>query len=220
MDDLYDVLGVGRDATPDEIKKAYRNAAKSAHPDTGGDGASFALVKLAADVLGDEDRRKRYDETGQYAETAPNNREAAISAQLAGALQQILQAYGDSVVYRDVVDLMKAAFRVMIKKIKEDHASFTKERDRLIKLATKFKNKSGVGTNLLAESLRASIMNLNVGIKQAEESLSVNTAAMEKLDEYMFEVEPMPNGAMYHSPSGPMFFGGNGAGGGGGSFSG
>ena len=60
----YDVLGVGRDATQDEIKKAYRKLAKKYHPDAGGDEEKFKQINEAYGVLSDEDSRKKYDQFG------------------------------------------------------------------------------------------------------------------------------------------------------------
>ena len=49
----YEVLGVPRDATTEEIRRAYRRAARAAHPDVGGDPAAFRAVTRAWDLLGD-----------------------------------------------------------------------------------------------------------------------------------------------------------------------
>jgi molecular chaperone DnaJ len=62
--DHYDVLGVSREATPEEIKKAYRRMAREYHPDvnSGPDAEEkFKLVTHAYDVLSDPDQRRRYD---------------------------------------------------------------------------------------------------------------------------------------------------------------
>ena len=62
--DLYAVLGVARDATPEEIKRAYRKLARELHPDVNPDPATqerFKEVTAAYDVLSDPDKRQMYD---------------------------------------------------------------------------------------------------------------------------------------------------------------
>ncbi len=68
MRDYYEVLGVGRDASQDEIKKAYRRLARRYHPDVNKDDPSaaerFKEIAEAYEVLGDPDKRARYDRFG------------------------------------------------------------------------------------------------------------------------------------------------------------
>ncbi len=67
--DYYEVLGVGRDATPEQIKKAYRRLALKHHPDRNPDDpnatAVFKEAAEAYEVLGDPEKRERYDRYGR-----------------------------------------------------------------------------------------------------------------------------------------------------------
>ena len=62
--DYYEVLGVSRNASADEIKKAFRKAAIEHHPDRGGDEQKFKEINEAYEVLKDDQKRKRYDQFG------------------------------------------------------------------------------------------------------------------------------------------------------------
>jgi molecular chaperone DnaJ len=66
--DFYIVLGVGRDASLVEVKKAYRRLARRYHPDVNpGDGRAalrFREIAEAYEILSDPDRRRRYDQVG------------------------------------------------------------------------------------------------------------------------------------------------------------
>jgi molecular chaperone DnaJ len=63
--DYYEVLGISKSASPDEIKKAFRKLAIKHHPDKdGGDEAKFKEINEAYEVLKDESKRQRYDQFG------------------------------------------------------------------------------------------------------------------------------------------------------------
>lgn len=62
--DYYEVLGIKKDASADEIKKAYRKLAKEHHPDKGGDEQKFKEVTEAYEILSDSEKKANYDRFG------------------------------------------------------------------------------------------------------------------------------------------------------------
>lgn len=62
----YDILGVKRDATQDDIKRAFRKLAAKNHPDRGGDAEKFKEISEAYTTLSDKKKRAEYDQLLQY----------------------------------------------------------------------------------------------------------------------------------------------------------
>ena len=60
-EDLYQILGVSKNATSSEIKKAYRKLAVTHHPDKGGDEDVFKKISNAYNILSDKDKKAQYD---------------------------------------------------------------------------------------------------------------------------------------------------------------
>ena len=61
---LYEILNVSKDASIDEIKKAFKKLAVKYHPDKGGDEEKFKELAKAYEVLSDNDKRQQYDQLG------------------------------------------------------------------------------------------------------------------------------------------------------------
>src|SRR5258706_11457910 len=81
--DFYEVLGVERDAKPDEIQRSYRKLARTYHPDVNKDPAAeerFKEISEAYDVLSDPDTRRRYDAFGHDFRQVPERVDPAAYA--------------------------------------------------------------------------------------------------------------------------------------------
>jgi DnaJ homolog subfamily A member 2 len=61
---LYNALGVSKDASPDEIRKAYKKLAVQHHPDKGGDETKFKEISAAYEILSDDGKRAQYNQIG------------------------------------------------------------------------------------------------------------------------------------------------------------
>src|ERR1700728_782034 len=74
--DFYEVLGVGRAATAEEIQRAYRKLARTYHPDVNKDPTAerrFQEISEAYDVLSDPETRRRYDAFGPEFRQVPDD---------------------------------------------------------------------------------------------------------------------------------------------------
>jgi molecular chaperone DnaJ len=90
--DYYDVLGVAKDASQDDIARAYRKKALKYHPDSNPDDDEDAITRFkeaaeAYEILGDEEKRSRYDQFGHAGLDG--------SGVQFGSVNDIFEAFGD-----------------------------------------------------------------------------------------------------------------------------
>jgi len=98
--DYYEILGVDKNATEQDIKKSYRKLAKQYHPDLNPDNAEaeqkFKEASEAYEVLGDTDKRARYDQFGH----------AGVNGQGAGGYGQGFEGFGGfGDIFEDIFDM-------------------------------------------------------------------------------------------------------------------
>lgn len=123
--DPYEVLEVSRDATQEDIGRSYRVLARRYHPDHNGNETAekFKHVTHAYEILGDEDRRRRYDETGQT-EQPKNEALSIVASCVHDTILEIVQGGNDP----EKVDVLKIV-KAKLKKIRGNL-------ERIVKMAS------------------------------------------------------------------------------------
>lgn len=205
MEDLYEALGVKRDATKAEIRSAYRKAAKKAHPDVGGSPEAFELITLAADCLGDDERRRRYDETGEATRPQANSREARVMETAMSAVNVVMQQVMASPVSPEQIDILKNAIDALVngaKQAKEQMRQAEQQAEKWEKAAKRVHAKSGK-KNRVAPMLTATAAQLRQQAAANREQKEIIEGAIDLLKEHEFEVARM-------EPAWPISGGGTG----------
>lgn len=185
MTDLYKILGVKRTAPRKDIHKAYRKKAKTAHPDAGGSVDAFNELITAYSVLSDDDRRTRYDETGEINVPGPDNFDGGAIEIIAEKLGLVIHAEHDLATL-DVGALIEQAIREDIKGRKASVAHQQRAGERLASLRARTKRKAEGEGNLVARVLDWHELAIKNHIKKHEESIRFLERALEILEDYSF----------------------------------
>ena len=191
MTDLYEVLGVPRSASADEIRTAFRHLAKTMHPDVGGGTAEVQEVSAAYEVLSDPDKRARYD-AGDHGNPADNERALALAivhGAMAQTITQFMQQPHEQI-YNDVVDACRVAIAHSVTQLDEDVMRMDGDIAKLKRYAARFKRKSG--DNLLRPMVEEQVRRIEGMKKQADGVRKRHVIALELLDGHTFEPDPKP----------------------------
>ena len=93
--DYYSILGVARNASPEDIKKAYRKLAMAHHPDrNGGDDSKFKDINEAYDVLSDPVKRTQHDNPQPQYNTNPNHHGHRAGFNAGGNFEDLFSQFG------------------------------------------------------------------------------------------------------------------------------
>ncbi len=184
MIDPYAMLGVARDADQAAIKQAYRQQAKGAHPDGGGDVDRFAQMNACYELLKDPVRRKIYDDTGydpQLADSADlkglmlletmvsdmilDEREPGSFDPVAGIRRKLTD------------DIVKARFHIL--ELERHRARVRKHLDHIGRKPE---------TDVLGSMLKARSQSIADAIRAAETQIDAIERAYTMLEGYSYEV--------------------------------
>lgn len=197
MDDPYKVLGVARNSTTDEIRKAFRNLARKMHPDNGGSAETFDEIKQASKILLDPVKRRAFDEDGIIHDGRPDNTESMALERVANFFISSINAttelrYG--VPTLDEIDLVQGATTYFSQQITDlrNHISRVKKQvgqfDKAIaRLKTKRTN------DVLKDMLTKYSRDLSRNTQHAENEIKINELCKNIVKDYEFVQSDKPS---------------------------
>ena len=191
MIDLYQLLGLKRAATREEVRKAYRRKAKSSHPDSGGSEEAFNALTAAHDVLADARRRERYDSTGEIEQARPDNFDGSAIEVIAQKLGMIIHAEQD-LTSLDIGAVIEQAIREDIALRKSSIANQRRAVERAAALRARVKRKANNADNMLARVLDWHESSAQDHVKKNEEAVRAMERALEILEGYSF-IDDLPS---------------------------
>jgi curved DNA-binding protein CbpA len=189
---LYEALGVEKGSPKQTIRKAYRKAAKKAHPDAGGSREKFALIKLAHDTLSDDGKRAKYDHDGTIDEGVKNAIEQRALEMACRAVEDVITTiitkFGGDTAQFDIIKDAK-------KRLVNDKTALQqqiKDGERLVairnKTATRFRAKKGK-ENLISRMMENQTNDMIRNIEGLKENCTLIQMSIAVLDDHTFEVE-------------------------------
>lgn len=175
----YETLGVEKDAGADEIRAAYRRRIREAHPDRGGDSDSAAAINAAYDVLGDAQRRAKYDEFGVDPEQ-PLTREQTVEVSAVNTLLSMFSASVDS--DGPLLAKVKAHLEALVG---EARSHLKRHQGGLAKLVARRDEYSVErGRNLVREAIDKRIESVRAEAAEQELRIDVGVRALQILTEH------------------------------------
>jgi curved DNA-binding protein CbpA len=187
---LYEILQVSKDATPDAIKKAYRKLARKHHPDAGGDAGKFHKITLAYDILMDPKRRARYDETGDISETIPDNSMNKIMSVLnmlfENAVMPLARGYAEPNT-TDIVRKMKADLASALVGIKEKQQKLLEARKLMLDIKNRLSARDG--ENLFLEIINSKLKNIEGEENNLAQEKELTEKCLKLLDGYSYRCD-------------------------------
>ena len=203
--DPYQELGVKRDATPEEVKRAYRKKAHKAHPDKGGTKEKFHAVQKSYEILADPDRRKRFDQTGDADAPTMDPREAAMR-DIAAMFLQLVNSCSD-VEHTNIVELVKQNIEIGVRERKGKIVQLKtgiEKRERALK---RVKRKTA-GPNHFGVFLQNDIAAHHQAIAKLEGECEQASIMLEMLAEYEYtaDIQRATPAMMFSFASNPNSF--------------
>jgi len=209
--DPYARLGVARDATTEQVKKAFRKLAMKEHPDQGGDRETFEELQVCYDTLIDPERRRFFDLTGELKEQKPDNTQSDAYGRIAAVFKQTLAELKERKAIPEQVDIL----RVMRKRFADDAKARANQRREIkehIPLWEAFRGRFSAKRgkkNFIADVINETISTMTKSLSEIDRWDAADKVALELMDDfdYKWDRPERQEGPVYAMPVGFGFGG-------------
>lgn len=189
----YETLGVPKDTTVPEARKAYRRRAKKTHPDAGGSAEAFAQASRAMAIIEDPERRRRYDQTGAAEDEPVQSEWHAALSNIVPAISAAVMAWARDggaldIEGRDVfADLIRKAIAERHSQLAEIEVS-KRFSAKMRKLAKRTKRKDGAASQI-ARAFEGEAARVEARVADMNRSLEAIDKTLELLRAHVFDAE-------------------------------
>jgi len=185
---LYEILGVAKDAGSAAIKAAYRKLAQQHHPDKGGDKDRFQAIQQAYEVLSDDERRADYDATGEVRQQGPTLRQEAMEI-VCAVVDEALESYDP--VHDNLIDRAVLTIESGIRKLEDQVKSLTQRHARVSKAIGRASAKAG-NEDVVSPIFARALENIARPLENAKRHIVKCREAIKILREHDYHVDARP----------------------------
>lgn len=192
-DNLYDILGVDKDATDEEIKAAYRNKAKKNHTDVGGDNDKMVAITKAYSVLKDPKKKEHYDNTGQEQLDGFDKRFRAFIQEI---FIKIVETDTVDVEHMDLIDLFKQNLGGMLS---NGQNLLNKTERNLKKMRSALERVTAEKDSAILEVMNGNVQRLEKEINLIELDIEFVEDCLEVLNSYHYKFDQRESPMNFHA---------------------
>lgn len=178
MKNLYNILGVKQSATKETIRKAYKSRARILHPDKGGDNEAFQELQHAYAILYDENRRAKYDVTGDDGNVV--DKDAEVRTHLAKTFLSMIQSERKG----DAVQLVEQHVKIQILSGERNRDDAVSKKEILVKALDRVINTNKLKANLYHSALQQEIERIDKHIQSNDTFIAMGERMLEMLKTY------------------------------------
>lgn len=186
---LYKELKINKNATSEEIKKAYRESAKKYHPDknNGKQLPEFEKITTAYNILSDNSKRKEYDDTGGYSSNPQSINQLALQS-LANLFMSIVKDQNYQFEKTNLFSVMQNNLDIALRKENSKH----REINKLIKRLQLIEKKISGENTLFNDMIKNDVKNQKLIQNNIQREIEMLNKALEIIKKYRYQVDEDP----------------------------